>query len=125
MACVASLNMKFAHSGAFVCFGYLFRRLVVIMDNDDSSFDKHEEMVLLSDSKKQQTPMAKKKSTQQEQKLGGPMKSLVYQEYLAERDEIMRHKWLESEKAGCDIGFERALLDWIVKHRCEWRKCRR
>ena len=29
-----------------------------------------------------------------------------------EREEILRHKWIESEKAGYDIGFERALLDW-------------
>ena len=39
--------------------------------------------------------------------------SSLYQEFLAERDEILRHKWLESEKTGTDIGFERALLDWI------------
>ncbi|MEM9399000.1 MAG: hypothetical protein AAF984_02220 [Verrucomicrobiota bacterium] len=47
--------------------------------------------------------------------------SALYKEFLAEREEILRHKWLESEKAGQDIGFERALLDWIVKHRAEWR----
>jgi hypothetical protein len=28
-------------------------------------------------------------------------------------------------KAGHDIGFERALLDWIVKHRSAWRDKRR
>lgn len=53
------------------------------------------------------------------------MDSAVYREFLAEREEILRHKWLESEKAGYDIGFERALLDWIVKHRSNWRKHRR
>jgi len=42
--------------------------------------------------------------------------SVLYKEFLAEREEILRHKWIESEKAGYDIGFERALLDWIVKH---------
>ena len=36
----------------------------------------------------------------------------------------MRHKWIESEKAGHDIGFERALTDWIIKHRTKWRKSR-
>jgi hypothetical protein len=50
--------------------------------------------------------------------------SLLYREFLAEREEIMRHKWIESEKAGYDIGFERALMDWIVKHRADWRKAR-
>jgi hypothetical protein len=53
------------------------------------------------------------------------MNSALYREFLAERDEILRHKWLESEKAGYDIGFERALLDWIVKHRSNWRRSRR
>ncbi len=50
--------------------------------------------------------------------------SVLYKEFLAEREEILRHKWLESEKAGHDIGFERALLDWIVRHRSAWRASR-
>lgn len=51
--------------------------------------------------------------------------SSLYQEFLAEREEILRHKWLESERLGYDIGFERALLDWIRKHREGWRSARR
>ena len=51
--------------------------------------------------------------------------SSLYAEFLAEKDEILRHKWLESEKAGRDIGFERALLDWIRNHRASWRAQRR
>ena len=47
--------------------------------------------------------------------------SVLYKEFLAEREEILKHKWIESEKAGADIGFEKALLDWIVKHRSNWR----
>jgi hypothetical protein len=50
--------------------------------------------------------------------------SVLYKEFLAEREEILRHKWLESEKAGHDIGFEKALLDWIVKYRSSWREKR-
>jgi hypothetical protein len=50
--------------------------------------------------------------------------SSLYREFQAEREEIMKHKWIESEKAGKDIGFERALTDWIVKHRSKWRKTR-
>jgi len=42
----------------------------------------------------------------------------------AERDEILIHKWIESAKAGRDIGFEQALTDWIVRHRSKWRKMR-
>jgi hypothetical protein len=50
--------------------------------------------------------------------------SSLYREFQAEREEILRHKWIESEKAGRDIGFERALTDWIIKHRSKWRKAR-
>lgn len=50
--------------------------------------------------------------------------STLYREFLAEREEILRHKWYESEKAGRDIGFERALLDWMLKHRSTWRQSR-
>ena len=51
--------------------------------------------------------------------------SSLYQEFLAEREEVLRHKWIESERIGHDIGFERALLDWIRKHRVSWRVARR
>ena len=50
--------------------------------------------------------------------------SVLYKEFLAEREEILKHKWIESEKAGADIGFEKALCDWIVKHRSNWRSKR-
>ncbi len=50
--------------------------------------------------------------------------SVLYKEFLAEREEVLKHKWIESEKAGKDIGFEKALLDWIVKHRSSWREKR-
>jgi hypothetical protein len=49
---------------------------------------------------------------------------MLYKEFLAEREEILCHKWIESEKAGCDIGFERALIDWILKYRSAWRERR-
>lgn len=51
--------------------------------------------------------------------------SSLYQEFLAEREEILKHKWIESERLGYDVGFERALLDWIRKHRESWRASRR
>ena len=50
--------------------------------------------------------------------------SSLYREFQAEREEILKHKWIESEKAGRDIGFEQALTDWIIKHRSKWRKSR-
>ena len=50
-----------------------------------------------------------------------PVNSTLYQEFLREREEILKHKWYLSEKAGHDIGFERALLDWCRHHRAAWR----
>ena len=47
--------------------------------------------------------------------------SLLYQNFLSEREEILKHKWIESEKAGYDIGFEKALLSWVCYHRDKWR----
>jgi hypothetical protein len=51
--------------------------------------------------------------------------SAFYREFCSERNEILRHKWLESEKAGHDIGFEKALLDWVVHHRSSWLRRQR
>jgi hypothetical protein len=50
--------------------------------------------------------------------------STLYREFLAEREEILRHKWIESEKVGHDIGFEKALLEWVLRHRGGWRQSR-
>jgi hypothetical protein len=36
-------------------------------------------------------------------------------------EEILRHKWLESEKAGRDIGLPTALYDWRAKHYPNWK----
>ena len=38
------------------------------------------------------------------------------------KEEIERHRWIESEKAGCDIGFERASAEWINKFSSAWIK---
>jgi len=52
-----------------------------------------------------------------------PLKNAVwYKEFLAEREEILCHKWIGSERAGYDIGFERTLLDWILKYRSVWNE---
>jgi hypothetical protein len=50
--------------------------------------------------------------------------STLYREFQAEREEILKHKWYQSEKAGRDVGFEHALTDWIVNHRASWRRAR-
>ena len=44
------------------------------------------------------------------------MPAITSAELLKDKDvlnEINRYKWLESEKAGADIGFERASREWI------------
>ncbi len=38
----------------------------------------------------------------------------------AQRQEIERHKWIESEKAGHDLGKD-AVLDWIKLNAAAWR----
>jgi hypothetical protein len=50
--------------------------------------------------------------------------SLLYRHFHAQREEVLKHKWYESERAGYDIGFDRALTDWAIKHRAEWLKKR-
>jgi len=35
-------------------------------------------------------------------------------------EEINRYKWLQSEMAGYDIGFEQAADDWFRKHIVAW-----
>jgi len=46
----------------------------------------------------------------------------VYLNFLDMKREIEKHKWIESEKINRDIGFEDALVDWIIKHRSGWLK---
>lgn len=35
-------------------------------------------------------------------------------------EEINRHRWIESEKAGYDIGFDRASGDWLERFSRAW-----
>ena len=51
--------------------------------------------------------------------------SLIYKDFLEEREEVLKHKWLESEKKGYDIGYSTALIDWIIKYRSGWRNYRK
>jgi hypothetical protein len=49
---------------------------------------------------------------------------LLYRELKAEQDEILRHKWFESEKVGHDVGIDVAVIDWKLKHGSRWRRAR-
>lgn len=46
--------------------------------------------------------------------------SPLYKEFTAEREEILKYKWLESQSRGFDIGMEKALIEWCAKHRRAW-----
>jgi len=50
--------------------------------------------------------------------------SALYRRFLEERACILENKWYMSEKAGYDVGFERALMDWVMHHRNTWIKSR-
>jgi hypothetical protein len=39
-----------------------------------------------------------------------------------QREEIGKHKWIESEKAGRDIGWDCAADEWLHKHFPKWKR---
>lgn len=41
--------------------------------------------------------------------------TLLFREWDQIKREILDHKWYESEKAGYDIGWERASVDWLIR----------
>lgn len=51
-----------------------------------------------------------------------PEKTSLYQKFLSEREEILKHKWIQSEEAGHDVGLEKALVDWALNHRETWQR---
>jgi hypothetical protein len=44
----------------------------------------------------------------------------IYKESLAQKEEVMKHKWYESERAGRDVGFAYAIIDWTIKFKNKW-----
>ena len=44
--------------------------------------------------------------------------------FRSEHEEIKKHKWIESEKAGRDIGWECAEHEWMRKHFAGWKRSR-
>jgi hypothetical protein len=49
----------------------------------------------------------------------------IYKEFSAQREEVMKHKWYESERAGHDIGFAKALIDWTMRFKTKWLQSRK
>ena len=39
---------------------------------------------------------------------------------MDELDEILKYKWIESERAGFDIGMDRAIREWLQNHFTAW-----
>ena len=49
--------------------------------------------------------------------------NVTHKELLKDRrvvEEINRHLWIESEKAGYDIGFDKAASDWLEHFSKAW-----
>jgi hypothetical protein len=44
-------------------------------------------------------------------------KTALFREWAEIKEDILRHKWFESEKAGHDIGWDRAFVDYNLKIR--------
>ena len=40
--------------------------------------------------------------------------TLLYKKYAEEREHIFKNKWYMSERCGQDVGFEKALLNWLI-----------
>lgn len=46
----------------------------------------------------------------------------LFQRWQAMKKEILLHKWYESEKAGYDVGFDRAATNWMIHHGCRTKR---
>jgi hypothetical protein len=44
-------------------------------------------------------------------------KTSLFQEWEAMKEDVLRHKWFESERAGRDVGWDRAVVDYNVRVR--------
>ena len=44
----------------------------------------------------------------------------LYKKFQEEREHILRNKWFMSEREGYDVGFEKALLNWVSNFRNKW-----
>ena len=44
--------------------------------------------------------------------------------FRSQQEEIKKYKWIESEKVGKDIGWERAAREWMLKHFPGWKQDR-
>lgn len=47
-------------------------------------------------------------------------RSNLYLMWLAQREQINAHKWVMSERAGFDVGWDAARFSWEMNHRQAW-----
>jgi len=40
--------------------------------------------------------------------------TLLYKKYMEQKEHVLKNKWYMSERKGTDVGYEKALLDWII-----------
>ena len=45
------------------------------------------------------------------------LRTRLFQQWADMKPEILVHKWYQSEKAGYDVGFDRAATNWMIHHR--------
>lgn len=51
--------------------------------------------------------------------------TLLYKKYMEEREHILRNKWFMSERVGRDVGYEKALFDWLINKKEYLKLCDR
>ena len=49
-------------------------------------------------------------------------KTLLYKKYKEDIEHILKHKWYLSEREGKDVGYERALFDWMLNEKNRSKK---
>jgi hypothetical protein len=49
-------------------------------------------------------------------------RSLLVRRWRAMKQDVLLHKWYESERAGRDIGWDRALVDWNLRVRSDFSR---
>lgn len=64
--------------------------------------------------------LLKKLRTPAEPEMSEAARKELYDDFVAERAEILNHQRALSQKAGVEIGFEQAMQDWTEKHRAQW-----
>jgi len=67
-----------------------------------------------------QNPLKKKKSEGTESSEDWIQSTSLFAHWSAMKEQILLHKWYESEKAGRDIGWDKAAANWMIHHRSEY-----